>query len=125
MDSIRENQGDGKPFLAYLAFTAVHDPVQVPEPYRGKYNDGYEALKVRRWEAAKKIGVVRQDAKLADRHPGIKPWDELSDEERALEARGMEVYAGMLEASHVKSLAHLKHPLPTKTRANHLHTGND
>jgi arylsulfatase A-like enzyme len=102
IDTIRENKGDGKPFLAYLAFTAVHDPVQVPEPwlskYRGKYNDGYEALRVRRWEAAKKIGVVREDAKLADRHPGIKPWAELSDEERALEARGMEVYAGMLEA---------------------------
>jgi arylsulfatase len=28
----------------------------------------------------------------------IKPWGQLSDEERALEARGMEVYAGMLDA---------------------------
>ena len=102
IDTIRENQGDGQPFLAYLAFTAVHDPVQVPEPwlskYRGKYDDGYEALRLRRWEAAKAIGVVGQDAQLADRHPLIKPWDQLSDDERAREARGMEVYAGMLEA---------------------------
>lgn len=102
MDAIRENRGDGKPFLAYLAFTAVHDPVHVPEPwlskYRGDYDDGYEALRQRRWEAAKKIGVVGQDAELTGRHPLVKPWNELSDEERALEARGMEVYAGMLEA---------------------------
>jgi arylsulfatase len=102
MDSIRENRGDGKPFLAYLAFTAVHDPVHVPEPwlskYRGDYDDGYEALRIRRWEAAKKIGVVPQHAELSDRHPLVKAWDDLSDEERALEARGMEVYAGMLEA---------------------------
>jgi len=102
IESIRENRGDGKPFLAYLAFTAVHDPVQVPEPwlskYRGNYVDGYEELRIRRWEAAKKVGVVGQDAKLAERHPNIRPWAELSDEKRALEARGMEVYAGMLEA---------------------------
>lgn len=102
MDAIRENRSDGKPFLAYLAFTAVHDPVHVPEPwlskYRGDYDDGYEALRQRRWEAAKKIGVVGQDTELSNRHPMIKPWDELSDDERALEARGMEVYAGMLDA---------------------------
>ncbi len=61
-------------------------------------SDGYEALRVRRWEAAKKIGVVGQDAELADLNVLIKPWDELSDDERALEVRGMEVYSGMLEA---------------------------
>lgn len=102
IDAIRENRGDGKPFLAYLAFTAVHDPVHVPEPwlskYRGMYGDGYEALKAARWEAAKKIGVVPENAKLAPRNPKIKPWSELSKDEQALEARGMEVYAGMLNA---------------------------
>ncbi len=102
MNSIRENRGDGKPFLVYLAFQAVHDPVHVPEPwlskYRGNYDDGYEALKTKRWQAAKEIGVVPQNAELADRHPMIKLWSELSKEERAVEARGMEVYAGMLDA---------------------------
>jgi arylsulfatase len=102
MDSIRENRDDGKPFLAYLAFTAPHDPLHVPEPwlskYRGKYDDGYEALKTKRWKAAKKLGVLSNNAKLAERHPFIKPWDALSDDEKAVEARGMEVYAGMLEA---------------------------
>lgn len=102
MDAIRENRGDGKPFLAYLAFQAVHDPVQVPEPwlskYRGHYDEGYEVLRTARWQAAKAIGVVPKGAELASRHPMIKPWDELSAEERAIEARGMEVYAGMLDA---------------------------
>jgi len=102
MDSIRMNRGDGKPFLAYLSFTAVHDPVQVPEPwlskYRGDYDEGYEVFKARRWQAAKDIGVVPQAAKLADPHPVIKPWKDLSADEQAREARGMEVYAGMLDA---------------------------
>jgi arylsulfatase len=102
IEAIRENRGDGKPFLAYLAFTAVHDPVQVPEPwlskYRGRYEAGYEDLKARRWEAAKHLGIVPPDAKLPARHPMVEPWEDLTEEERALEARGMEVYAGMLEA---------------------------
>ena len=49
MESIRENHGDGNPFFAYVAFTAPHDPLHVPEPwlskYRGRYDEGYEALK--------------------------------------------------------------------------------
>ena len=102
MDSIRENRGDGKPFLAYLAFQAVHDPVQVPEPwlskYKGRYDDGYEALKSSRWKSAKKMGIVPKGAKLAQPNSLIKPWKSLGDEERAIEARGMEVYAGMLDA---------------------------
>ncbi len=102
MQAIRENRGDGKPFLAYLSFTAVHDPVQVPEPwlskYRGRYDGGYEALKASRWEAAKRIGVVPESAELAARHPMIEPWEDLSEDERAVQTRGMEVYAGMLEA---------------------------
>jgi arylsulfatase len=102
MDAIRENRGDGKPFLAYLSFTAVHDPVHVPEPwlskYRGKYDEGYEVLKARRWKAAKSTGVVPESAELAAAHPRIRRWSDLSAEDRAVEARGMEVYAGMLDA---------------------------
>ncbi|UCG71546.1 MAG: arylsulfatase [Chromatiales bacterium] len=102
IDAIRENQGDGQPFLAYLAFTAPHDPMHAPEPwlskYRGAYDEGYESLKTRRWEAAKELGLVPQGAALAEPLPQIRSWDELSDEERAVEARGMEVYAGMIDA---------------------------
>ncbi len=102
MHAIRGNRGDGKPFLAYLAFTAVHDPVQVPEPwhskYRGNYDDGYEVLKLKRWRAAKAANIVPQDAALATRNPAIRQWADLTDQERAIEARGMEVYAGMLDA---------------------------
>jgi arylsulfatase len=102
MDSIRGNRGDGKPFLAYLAFQAVHDPVHVPEPwlskYHGKYDSGYEVLRNQRWQSAKDAGLVPQSAALPPKNPMIKPWDELNDDERAMEARGMEVYAGMLDA---------------------------
>jgi len=101
MDAIRENRGDGKPFLAYLAFTAPHDPMHVPEPwlskYRGKYDDGYEALKERRAAKAKELGLIPDDARTPARYQMLKAWDSLSKEQQALGARGMEVYAGMVE----------------------------
>jgi arylsulfatase len=101
IDSIRENRGDDQPFLAYLAFTAPHDPLHVPEPwlskYRGQYDDGYEALRARRVSAAKKMGLFPSDAAITERHPMTRAWDSLSKEEKALESRSMEVYAGIVE----------------------------
>jgi len=100
IDSIRKNRGDGKPFFAYLAFTTPHDPMHVPEPwlskYRGKYDEGYEILKAKRAEGAKKMGLVPDSAQLPERFRKVKAWDSLSKEQQALESRGMEVYAGMV-----------------------------
>ena len=100
MDMIRENRGDGKPFFAYLAYTAVHDPLHVPEPwasiYKGEYDDGFAALKARRAEAAKRAGVFPDGAKAAELHPLVRDWDSFSDEEKAFQAKAMEVYAGMV-----------------------------
>ena len=101
MDSIRENRGGGRPFLAYLAFTSPHDPLHVPEPwlskYRGQYDDGYEALQEKRAEGAKRRGLVPPNVTTPDRHVLTKPWDSLSDRDKVLESRKMEVYAGMVD----------------------------
>ena len=100
IDSIRENRGDGKPFLAYLAFTTPHDPMHVPEPwlsrYRGQYDEGYDVLKARRIDGAKKKGLVVKDAPKPQRFHAVKPWSSLTKEQQALESRGMEIYAGMI-----------------------------
>jgi arylsulfatase len=103
IESIRENRDDGKPFLAYLAFTSPHDPVHVPEPwlskYRGRYADGFEVLKKQRASKAKQLGLVPEEAPTpnptADQEL-IKPWGSLTDEQRTVNARSMEVYAGMI-----------------------------
>jgi arylsulfatase len=100
IEAIRANQGDGKPFLAYLAFTTPHDPMHVPEPwlskYRGSYDEGYEALKEKRAAAAKRLGLVSDSAQTPEPYRMLKPWDSLSKEQQALESRAMEVYAGMV-----------------------------
>ena len=100
MEMIRSNRGDDKPFFAYLAYTAVHDPIHVPEPwlslYKGKYDDGFAALKRKRAEGAKRIGVFPVDATPAELHPAAESWESLSSEEQAFHSKAMEVYAGMV-----------------------------
>jgi arylsulfatase len=101
IDTIRESRGDGKPFLAYFAPTAAHDPIHVPEPwlskYRGQYDDGYEVLKNNRIAGAKRMGLIPENAPAPPLHPNTKAWNSLSDEQKALESRAMEAYAGMVE----------------------------
>lgn len=101
MESIRENISDDKPFLAYLAFTSPHDPLQVPEPwmskYRGVYDEGYEKLKQNRISRAKELNLISSEAKSPELHSMVTAWESLSESEQAYESRKMEVYAGMVD----------------------------
>lgn len=98
---VDENHGDGKPFFAYAAYTSPHWPLQVDEKYwrkyEGRYDEGYEKLKEKRFESLKKAGMIPKEAILPPSHPDIKPWDSLSPQEQKKEARKMELYAGMVD----------------------------
>ncbi len=92
---------DGAPFFAYLAFSAPHWPLQAPADlvakYRGRYDDGPDALRARRLKRLVELGLCAPDVVA---HPVVarsKPWDEMSPDERAVSARTMEVYAAMVE----------------------------
>lgn len=89
-----------KPFFLYYAPGATHAPHQVDrywsDQYKGKFDKGWDAYREEVFERQKKLGVIPADAKLPDRNPDIKPWDQLSSDEKKLYARFMEVYAGYL-----------------------------
>jgi arylsulfatase A-like enzyme len=89
-----------QPFFGYLAFTAPHDPLHAPDDwidkYQGKYDAGYDALRDTRLRKLKDLGFIAPDAKPFPRLPNIPPWEELSTEEKKIEARKMEVYAAMI-----------------------------
>lgn len=92
---------DGLPFFAFAAYTSPHWPLQVPDGwldlYRGEYDDGYDALRGRNFEALKASGIVSPDSRLPPRNEAIPPWEDLDAEERRIEARKMELYAAMVE----------------------------
>ena len=96
-----KNQGDGRPFFAYLAYTAPHDPLHAPkeyiDKYKGKYDGGWDALREERFQALKDLGIINQDVQPFPRLDSVEAWDEMSPEKRAEAARDMEVYAAMID----------------------------
>jgi arylsulfatase A-like enzyme len=91
---------DDQPFFGYLAFTAPHDPLHAPDDwidrYKGKYDAGYDALRQARLKQLKALGFISPDATPFPRLPTIPSWKELTDEQKKVEARKMEVYAAMI-----------------------------
>ena len=90
-----------RPFLGYLAFGATHAPHQAPASYmakyRGKFDEGWDIVRERWFKKQIATGVIPADTVLAPRNPGVKPWDELSDNEQRLAARMQEAFAAFLD----------------------------
>ena len=91
----------GRPWFAYLPFSAVHWPLQLPDEWldrhAGRYDRGYDELRLARVARAEELGVVPEGASLDAYQPGAEPWADLSPEEQRKYARAQEIYAGMLE----------------------------
>ena len=72
IEYIDADRGSGRPFFAYLGYTAPHWPLQAPDEWLERTRGRYDS-------------------------PSIPAWDELSDLAKRVEARRMEVYAAMVE----------------------------
>ena len=98
---IDKNKKDKNPFFIYLSYTAVHDPLHVPEDYiakyKGKFDMGWDSLWAERLENLKALGIVSSNVNKFSKSPMIPAWESLSPEIKSQFARDMEVYAGMLE----------------------------
>ncbi len=105
-----QNPAERQPFFSYIAFQAVHIPVQAPreftDHYIGVYDAGWQALREKRWQRAKQLGLIPETAPLTDMPEGLRDWNALSADDKQFFARAMSVHAGMLEAmdSHIGRL---------------------
>ncbi|KAI5281485.1 hypothetical protein KEM54_003271 [Ascosphaera aggregata] len=104
-----DNRSEDKkqqPFFGYLAFSSPHWPLQASpedvEKYKGFYNDGPLALRAKRVNKLKELGLVPDHAVP---HVIITPpsdkvmskgWEALNDDEKKFSSRCMEVYAAMV-----------------------------
>lgn len=89
-----------KPIFIKYAPGATHAPHHPTKEWVDKirdmklFDDGYEKVRERIFENQKRLGVIPQDAKLGPWPKDLlKPWDELTADEKKLFIRQVEVFA--------------------------------
>ena len=113
-----------KPFYLHFCPGATHAPHHVPKEwadrYQGAFDDGWDAYREKVFARQKELGIIPQDAELSRHDPDVPAWESLSDDQRRLYARMMEVFAGFLTHTdhhvgrlldHLESIGELENTL--------------
>ncbi len=104
---MESDEGDDKPFFAWLALTAPHWPLQPHhdwiDRFSGLYDEGFDRLCMDRIKGAIEAGVMPKNAITDHCHKTEVAWDELEESKREMYRRSMELHAAMV--------AHLDHEI--------------
>jgi arylsulfatase len=100
LHAVRAQDAD-KPWFMYYSTGCAHAPHHVDtawaDKYKGRFDAGWDAYREEAFARQKALGVVPQDAELTPRPDLFPAWDSLSDTEKKLYVRQMEVFAGFSE----------------------------
>ncbi len=98
IDRIKDQQN---PFFLYLAYNAPHWPIQaLPEDiarYKGKYLQGWDALREARYRKLISLGIIQKEWKLSPRFGKAPEWNVLSEAEKDKWDTRMAIYAAMID----------------------------
>lgn len=101
IQSIERVKDQPDPFFLYLAYNAPHWPIQaLPEDiarYKGKYMQGWDALRESRYRKLISLGVIKKEWKLSPRYEKAAEWNMLSDAEKDQWDTRMAIYAAMID----------------------------
>ena len=99
IDFLKATDGTDRPFFLYTAYTAPHWPLHaLPEDiakYRGRYLQGWDAVRNQRRERMVQLGIVERHWALSPR--GDRSWVSLSREKKNEMDLRMAVYAAMVD----------------------------
>lgn len=91
---------DENPFFLYLAYNAPHWPLQAKEAdidkFVGKYMAGWDKLRQDRLKRQIKLGLFGNETKISPRDERVRPWDNVSPEQKKLSDYRMAVYAAQV-----------------------------
>jgi arylsulfatase len=101
IEFIDAGREDGKPFFAYVAHQAPHDPYHLPKEWRnrhvGEYDKGWDILRRDRLKRQVELGISDENIGLAERMWFVPDPTQLAPASRAVLGMKMELYAGMVE----------------------------
>ena len=103
-----------RPFFMHFCPGAGHAPHHAPkewiDKYKGRFDEGYEAIRESILERQKELGLVPKSTQLSPINPllgqksvegldiasvdVVRPWDSLDEDEKTMMRRQAEVYAG-------------------------------
>jgi arylsulfatase A-like enzyme len=92
-------QESDNPFFLYLAFNAPHWPLHAPQEdidrYKGKYMDGWQALRQERYQRMIELGLIDSDWELTEQDS--RDWNSLDDEKKKEMDLRMAIYAAQVD----------------------------
>lgn len=101
--SLRANDPE-RPFFLYFAHVAVHGPIQALSKdmgkYRGRYDAGWDHIRSERFARQVRQGLFPLGtvcAPSSEEGFAVPPWESLSQDQKELFARYMEVYAAVID----------------------------
>ena len=90
-----------QPFLMYWAPGGIHAPHHIfkewADRYKGKFDDGWDAMRERVVARQKQQGYIPADTKLTPRPGTLAAWKDIPESEKPFQRRLMEVFAGFAE----------------------------
>ena len=96
-----QDRGSDRPFFLYVAYNAPHYPLHARqediEKYRGRFMEGWDVLRRRRFEALVEAGIVGPDLRMSPRDEDVPSWSSQSREEKEQWDLWMATYAAMID----------------------------
>jgi arylsulfatase A-like enzyme len=96
----KQAESEHKPFFLYMPFTAAHFPIMAPAEdvarFKGKYMQGWDAVRRARFEKQKKLGIIPADAELPGALEGSYDWNKLTPADHERFDTMMAVYAAAI-----------------------------
>ena len=100
IDFIEADRGDGKPFFAYVAHQAPHDPYHLPRDARNghvaQYDRGWDAVRRERLDRQIELGIMPAGTQLSERMWFVPDPTTLAAMPRAIIGKRMELYADLV-----------------------------
>jgi arylsulfatase len=98
---VREAAAAGKPFFLYVAYDAPHWPLHARSEdiakYKGRYDDGWDDIRRRRFEKQVDLGLFDDSSPLGSVVSQGLMWRRLPEDKRSYLAAKMEVHAAMVD----------------------------
>ena len=94
IDEHQQESAD-QPFFMYVSYTAAHWPLHAPEDeialHKGKYDEGYAAVREKRYQKLTELGLIDENWPISEQ---VANWDTMQN--KTWHARNMEAYAAMI-----------------------------